>query len=52
MSVARTFDAAAVRALLEEPPPATSGRIARREDIPGAPRPWGGQTFYVELLVA
>jgi SAM-dependent methyltransferase len=51
MSVARTFDAAAVRALLEGLPAVASGRIARREDIAGAPRPWGGQTFYVELLV-
>lgn len=51
MSVARTFDAASVGALLEALPAVASGRIARREDIAGAPRPWGGQTFYVELLL-
>lgn len=51
MSVARTFDAASVRTLLEGLPAVASGRIERRDDIAGAPRPWGGQTFYVELLV-
>lgn len=52
MSVARTFDAASVRALLETLPAAQARRIAGREDLPGAPRPWGGETFYVELLLA
>lgn len=51
MSVARTFDASSVSALLEALPAAAAGRIARREDLAGAPRPWGGQTFYVELLL-
>jgi len=51
MSVARTFDAASVGALLEALPAAASERIARREDLAGAPRPWGGHTFYVELLL-
>lgn len=51
MSVARTFDAASVRALLDGLPAAAADRIAGREDLAGAPRPWGGQTFYVELRV-
>jgi hypothetical protein len=51
LSVVRTFDAASVRALLETLPAVASSRIARREDIAGAPRPWGGETFYVELAL-
>lgn len=51
VSVARTFDAGSVHALLEALPAAASDRIVRGEQIAGAPRPWGGSTFYVELLV-
>ncbi len=51
MSVVRTFDAASVRALLAALPPAAARRIAHRADLAGAPRPWGGETFYVELLL-
>ncbi|HEY4242493.1 MAG TPA: class I SAM-dependent methyltransferase [Kofleriaceae bacterium] len=52
MSVGRTFDAASVRALIEGLPAAATSRIARREDLAGASRPWGGETFYVELTVS
>jgi SAM-dependent methyltransferase len=51
MSIARTFDDAAVRAMLAELPEAAAARIASRHDLAGAPRPWGGVTFYVELLL-
>lgn len=49
LSIARTFDDASVRALLAALPATAAARIAGRRDIPGAPRPWGGVTFYVEL---
>lgn len=51
VSVARTFDAASVEALLAALPAAAAGRIASRADLPGAPRPWGGVTFYLELAL-
>lgn len=49
LSIAQTFDASSVGALLATLPAALAGRIVGRADLPGAPRPWGGQTFYVEL---
>jgi SAM-dependent methyltransferase len=51
LSVARTFDAASVAALLDELPAEASSRIARCEHVAGATRAWGGETFYVELVV-
>lgn len=52
MSVARTFDEGSVRALLDGIPAEAAARIAARTQRPGAPRPWGGETFYVELLLS
>lgn len=52
MSVARTFDEASVRALLDGIPADAAARIAACTRSPGAPRPWGGETFYVELALS
>lgn len=52
LNVARTFDAESVGALLEALPEAQRSRIASRVELPGAPRSWGGRTFYVELTLA
>lgn len=52
VSVVRTFDAPSVGALLESLPSEAASRVVRRERIEGAARPWGGRTFYVELLLS
>lgn len=51
VNVVQTFDAPSVEELLAALPAASSERIASRRRIPGAARPWGGETFYLELTL-
>jgi ubiquinone/menaquinone biosynthesis C-methylase UbiE len=51
VSVAQTFDAAAVAELMAALPSAASARIAARAQLAGAERPWGGTTFYLQLTL-
>jgi SAM-dependent methyltransferase len=51
VSVAKTFDADSVAELMASLPVAATARIASREQIAGAGRPWGGATFYIRLTL-